>query len=338
MWMAMGARFNRYRKGLGLPPQGGFWFDFLPIFHMYSPSVGPCPADWPPHASTCGWLAASASTSTASEAPTAAAVAATTSGEGSEATQITSFRPPQTLVDFLASAKDGGVPVVYIGFGSMPLSSASALITASAGALKQLGFRGLFYLKEGIGATSATGAEEGGTTALPTSAQHPMPPTVHTTNTNPTNPPTHQRYGPPPRLPGSPARMALPPMPGGSAPWGRRHGRGCETIHTPYHTIPYTPCNAVEWDSMPPPHNHTAIIPYDTTDRRFDPRGDPYRDLSTAGRSTLLGRAMRDSWCRPPDSGITPRHAAQRCTTPSRAVPPCHVPKATRRHATTRHE
>ena len=67
----------------------------VPESYCWSPTLLPCPADWPANAQVVGFCQL-------------------------EASQRMRYQPPQDLQDFLAAGK----APVYIGFGSMTLSKA----------------------------------------------------------------------------------------------------------------------------------------------------------------------------------------------------------------------
>ena len=65
------------------------------VSYCWSPTLLPCPLDWPANAEVVGFCQL-------------------------EASQRMHYQPPKDLEDFLAA----GIPPVYIGFGSMTLSNA----------------------------------------------------------------------------------------------------------------------------------------------------------------------------------------------------------------------
>jgi UDP:flavonoid glycosyltransferase YjiC (YdhE family) len=67
----------------------------VPVSYCWSPTLLPCPSDWPPNAEVVGFCQL-------------------------EASQRMQYQPPEDLKQFLAAGK----PPVYIGFGSMTLSKA----------------------------------------------------------------------------------------------------------------------------------------------------------------------------------------------------------------------
>ncbi len=67
----------------------------VPVSYCWSPTLLPCPLDWPANAEVVGFCQL-------------------------EASQRMQYQPPEDLKQFLAAGK----PPVYIGFGSMTLSNA----------------------------------------------------------------------------------------------------------------------------------------------------------------------------------------------------------------------
>lgn len=67
----------------------------VPVSYCWSPTLLPCPSDWPSNAEVVGFCQL-------------------------EASQRMQYQPPEDLKQFLAAGK----PPVYIGFGSMTLSKA----------------------------------------------------------------------------------------------------------------------------------------------------------------------------------------------------------------------
>ncbi len=117
--MIAGRYIRRWRRANDLPP-APYGADPMrdpsgqpiPMIHAYSAHLVPTPADWPPHATTCGtWFL----------------------------DQWQDWQPSPELLDFLAA----GDPPVYVGFGSMAGRQPQRLAKLVPEALKQAGARGI---------------------------------------------------------------------------------------------------------------------------------------------------------------------------------------------------
>lgn len=114
----LGKLIETFRRDVDLPPLTGF--DLLktgdgrdiPVLHIFSNTVLPHPADWPPSAYTTGYCFLD---------------------------RDREWEPPPELLSFL----DGGPPPVYVGFGSMTGRNPAELTRTVVKALELAGVRGI---------------------------------------------------------------------------------------------------------------------------------------------------------------------------------------------------
>ncbi|KAG8529597.1 uncharacterized protein KY384_006234 [Bacidia gigantensis] len=118
-WQGLGDLVNRFRvKTLGLEPVSTLWApgqlyrQKVPYTYMWSPGLVPKPDDWGPEIDVTGFVFLDLASS---------------------------FKPPDTLADFLAA----GEPPVYIGFGSIVVDDPDKFTALIFEAVKKAGVRAL---------------------------------------------------------------------------------------------------------------------------------------------------------------------------------------------------
>eukprot|EP00339_Tiarina_fusa_P022737 CAMPEP_0117069646 /NCGR_PEP_ID=MMETSP0472-20121206/48868_1 /TAXON_ID=693140 ORGANISM="Tiarina fusus, Strain LIS" /NCGR_SAMPLE_ID=MMETSP0472 /ASSEMBLY_ACC=CAM_ASM_000603 /LENGTH=352 /DNA_ID=CAMNT_0004792307 /DNA_START=17 /DNA_END=1072 /DNA_ORIENTATION=- len=113
-WLTLGEAINEMRtKTLKIPKMDSCGFDYVPVLQMFSPTVVPRPADYPPHVvDTSYWILPPTET----------------------------FEPDETIRTFL----ENGTPPVYIGFGSMPVKDKQDVLNKFSEALEKTGQRGIY--------------------------------------------------------------------------------------------------------------------------------------------------------------------------------------------------
>ncbi|KAI9802552.1 MAG: hypothetical protein M1833_001624 [Piccolia ochrophora] len=118
-WQGLGDLVNRFRvEDLGLDPVSTLWapgqlYRFkVPYTYLWSPGLIPKPQDWGPEVDIAGFVFLELASS---------------------------FKPPQSLVDFL----DAGEPPIYVGFGSIVVDDPDRFTNIVFGAVKEAGVRAL---------------------------------------------------------------------------------------------------------------------------------------------------------------------------------------------------
>ncbi|CAH7676336.1 expressed protein [Phakopsora pachyrhizi] len=121
LWRAMAGQVNKWRKNvLTIPPtslEKFCTFFKVPFLYNFSSVVVPRPLDWRDHIDVTGYWFLDNSHG--------------------------NYKPPDDLVDFIASARREKVPLVYIGFGSVTVPNAAATTKAINGAVVQAGVRAI---------------------------------------------------------------------------------------------------------------------------------------------------------------------------------------------------
>jgi UDP:flavonoid glycosyltransferase YjiC (YdhE family) len=119
VWQMFRPSINRFRRRLGLRPQGmrGYFRQLgargVPVLNAFSPLVVPRPPDWPAHIHQTGyWFP-----------------------------HDPAWQPPPALLRFL----EDGPPPVFLGFGSMPLRDPARTAATLLEALRLSGQRGLLH-------------------------------------------------------------------------------------------------------------------------------------------------------------------------------------------------
>ena len=119
IWQGLGDLVNQFRvKTLGLEPVSTLWApgqlfrQKVSYTYLWSPGLVPKPSDWGPEIDVVGYVFLDLASS---------------------------FKPPQTLVDFL----EAGEPPVYIGFGSIVIDNPDKFTALIFEAVKKAGIRAL---------------------------------------------------------------------------------------------------------------------------------------------------------------------------------------------------
>ncbi|KAG0151620.1 hypothetical protein CROQUDRAFT_56856 [Cronartium quercuum f. sp. fusiforme G11] len=118
IWRAMAGQVNRWRKHtLGIPPTSLEKMQpyKVPFLYNFSSAVVPKPLDWRDHISVTGYWFLDQS-----------------HGD---------YKAPEDLTTFIAKARSDGVPLIYVGFGSVTVPDAAAVTKAIYGAVVAAGVR-----------------------------------------------------------------------------------------------------------------------------------------------------------------------------------------------------
>ncbi|EFP79605.2 uncharacterized protein PGTG_05926 [Puccinia graminis f. sp. tritici CRL 75-36-700-3] len=120
IWRAMSGQVNRWRKEtLGIPPTSLEQMQSykVPFMYNFSSAVVPKPLDWRDHIEVTGYWFLDQSHG--------------------------NFQPPESLLKFIASAKEDKVPLIYIGFGSVTVPDSTTVTRSIYAAVVQAGVRAI---------------------------------------------------------------------------------------------------------------------------------------------------------------------------------------------------
>ncbi|KAH9458135.1 hypothetical protein Pst134EB_010435 [Puccinia striiformis f. sp. tritici] len=120
IWRAMCGQVNKWRKEtLGIPSTSLEQMQAykVPFMYNFSSAVVPKPLDWRDHVEVTGYWFLDQSHG--------------------------NFQPPASLLEFIASAKNDKVPLVYIGFGSVTVPDSTAVTKSIYTAVVQAGVKAI---------------------------------------------------------------------------------------------------------------------------------------------------------------------------------------------------